>query len=292
MTEATDYTNCIAAKENDDLARGDQEVRQDHDPRSQCRAAQGVGRRRWWPRPTSGPKAASAKRCSIFWQEGRRLSRPPPSNLISRYRPGNSTSRPYASGDPACSCVLLDRLEEWIIATLIAAATTLIFVAVLHRYCTGISIDLSKLAAAQGLYRHCRCVAGRVHLADRLGRLVGAGGLHLHVHLDGQVRRRLRRAHRHPCRRRRARQHARTDVSAPRHPVRTAVRRHLHRHRRQPSALLSSRTSTRPASSSNDLEAPMWIVYLAVPLGSYLMCFRFLQVAWHFCQDRRTAASR
>ena len=26
----------------------------------------------------------------------------------------------------------------------------------------------------------------------------------------------------------------------------------------------------------------MWIVYLAVPLGSYLMCFRFLQVAWNF----------
>ena len=33
---------------------------------------------------------------------------------------------------------------------------------------------------------------------------------------------------------------------------------------------------------SNDLEAPMWIVYLAIPLGSGLMCFRFLQVAWSF----------
>ena len=31
---------------------------------------------------------------------------------------------------------------------------------------------------------------------------------------------------------------------------------------------------------SNDLEAPMWIVYLAIPLGSGLMCFRFLQVSW------------
>jgi len=26
----------------------------------------------------------------------------------------------------------------------------------------------------------------------------------------------------------------------------------------------------------------MWIVYLAIPLGSSLMCFRFLQVAWAF----------
>ena len=25
---------------------------------------------------------------------------------------------------------------------------------------------------------------------------------------------------------------------------------------------------------------PIWIVYLCIPLGSYLMCFRFLQVAW------------
>src|SRR5690349_3650166 len=33
---------------------------------------------------------------------------------------------------------------------------------------------------------------------------------------------------------------------------------------------------------SNDLEAPMWFIYLAIPLGSGLMCFRFLQVAWSF----------
>jgi C4-dicarboxylate transporter DctQ subunit len=31
-----------------------------------------------------------------------------------------------------------------------------------------------------------------------------------------------------------------------------------------------------------DLEWPTWIVYSAIPLGSFLMCFRFLQVAWRF----------
>jgi C4-dicarboxylate transporter, DctQ subunit len=31
-----------------------------------------------------------------------------------------------------------------------------------------------------------------------------------------------------------------------------------------------------------DLEWPTWIVYSAIPLGSSLMCFRFLQVAWNF----------
>jgi C4-dicarboxylate transporter DctQ subunit len=33
---------------------------------------------------------------------------------------------------------------------------------------------------------------------------------------------------------------------------------------------------------SPDLELPRWIVFLCVPLGSYLMCFRFLQVTWTF----------
>ncbi|MBK6403493.1 MAG: TRAP transporter small permease [Rhodocyclaceae bacterium] len=31
-----------------------------------------------------------------------------------------------------------------------------------------------------------------------------------------------------------------------------------------------------------DLEWPTWIVYSAIPLGSFLMCFRFLQVTWSF----------
>jgi len=33
---------------------------------------------------------------------------------------------------------------------------------------------------------------------------------------------------------------------------------------------------------SQELEWPSWMIYLCIPLGSYLMCFRFLQVAWRF----------
>jgi hypothetical protein len=44
----------------------------------------------------------------------------------------------------------LAHLEEWLIAALISAATVLIFLAVLHRYGTGLSIDLSKWATAHG----------------------------------------------------------------------------------------------------------------------------------------------
>jgi C4-dicarboxylate transporter, DctQ subunit len=35
---------------------------------------------------------------------------------------------------------------------------------------------------------------------------------------------------------------------------------------------------------SPDLEIPSWIVYGCIPLGSYLMCFRFLQVAATFAR--------
>ena len=35
---------------------------------------------------------------------------------------------------------VLDHLEEWIIATLMGAATVIIFVAVLHRYMSGLAI--------------------------------------------------------------------------------------------------------------------------------------------------------
>jgi C4-dicarboxylate transporter, DctQ subunit len=38
------------------------------------------------------------------------------------------------------------------------------------------------------------------------------------------------------------------------------------------------------SSTSPDLEIPKWIVYLCIPLGSYLMCFRFLQVAVQFAK--------
>jgi C4-dicarboxylate transporter DctQ subunit len=34
--------------------------------------------------------------------------------------------------------------------------------------------------------------------------------------------------------------------------------------------------------TSPDLEIPSWIVYACIPLGSYLMCFRFLQVAFNY----------
>jgi len=39
-----------------------------------------------------------------------------------------------------------------------------------------------------------------------------------------------------------------------------------------------------PDQVSQELEWQSWLVYLCIPLGSYLMCFRFLQVAWRFAR--------
>src|SRR6185437_4739667 len=57
----------------------------------------------------------------------------------------------FLRGGDIVTLRVLDHLEEWLIATLIAAATGLIFFAVLHRYGTGLSIDLAKSLAAKGV---------------------------------------------------------------------------------------------------------------------------------------------
>ncbi len=108
----------------------------------------------------------------------------------------------------------LDHLEEWLIAFLMGAATLLIFVAVVHRYLAGLPIPGAAGPAAR----------------DRP--VVGAGAVHLHVRVDGEVRRRLRRAHRHPRRRRRDDQPAAAVHAQGVRAVRPAGRRHVHGHRR------------------------------------------------------------
>src|SRR5262249_61337536 len=50
--------------------------------------------------------------------------------------------------EPPMISRIVDHLEEWLIATLIAAATLIIFVAVLHRYSAGLSADLARWATA------------------------------------------------------------------------------------------------------------------------------------------------
>ena len=46
--------------------------------------------------------------------------------------------------------------------------------------------------------------------------------------------------------------------------------------------VLGLATDVPEGPTTPDLEWPTWAIYSAVPLGSFLMCFRFLQVMWGF----------
>ena len=157
----------------------------------------------------------------------------------------------------------LDHLEEWLIATLMGAATLLIFVAVLHRYAAGVAVPVVQdlllkidLSWAQEL-----CVYMFVWMA-KFGAAYGVR-TGIHVGVDVLINR------------------------LPGNTRKTYVLFGL-----AAGALFTGIVGTLGAtftwdiahtdSTSPDLEIPKWIVYLCIPLGSYLMCFRFLQVAWHF----------
>ena len=172
----------------------------------------------------------------------------------------------------------LDHLEEWLIAALITAATLLIFVAVLHRYGTGLSIDLAKWSTAHGLTTLAavltaifKWLAGRdlswaqelcIYMFIWMAKFGAAYGVRTGIHVG-------------------------VDVLVNMLPA--GSRRRVVTFSLLCGALFTAIVAAFGASfvsqmwqtgqQSNDLEAPMWIVYLAIPLGSGLMCFRFLQVA-------------
>ena len=175
----------------------------------------------------------------------------------------------------------LDHLEEWLIAALISAATVLIFVAVLHRYGTGLSIDGSKWATAHGFTFLAAFLKSIflwlaaldlswaqelcIYMFIWMAKFGAAYGVRTGIHVG-------------------------VDVLVNILPA--ASRRRVITFSLLCGALFTSVVAAFGASfvsqmwltsqQSNDLEAPMWIVYLAIPLGSGLMCFRFLQVAWSF----------
>jgi C4-dicarboxylate transporter DctM subunit len=175
----------------------------------------------------------------------------------------------------------LDHLEEWLIASLITAATLLIFLAVLHRYGAGVSIDLSKWAAAHGyasLAAFLKAIflwlaAVDVSWAQELciymfiwmAKFGAAYGVRTGIHVGVDVLVNILPANS----RRRV-----ITFSLLCGAFFTSVVAAFG------AAFVSQMWHT--SQQSNDLEAPMWIVYLAIPLGSSLMCFRFLQVAWSF----------
>ena len=174
---------------------------------------------------------------------------------------------------------LLDHLEEWIISFLMGGATLLIFISVLHRYLASSPIPYVQdwmlslnLSWAQEL-----CIIMFVWMA-KFGAAYGVRtGIHVGV-----------------------------DVVVNRLEEKTRARFVLF-------ALLAGALFTGSIAylgahfvwengghhdilkwlridfgdipegpTTPDLEWPTWMVYCAIPLGSSLMSFRFLQVAWTF----------
>ncbi len=157
----------------------------------------------------------------------------------------------------------LDHLEEWLITFLMGAATLVIFVAVVHRYAAGLAIPGVQdfllninMSWAQEL-----CIYMFIWMA-KFGAAYGVRtGIHVGVDLIIN------------------------QLSTP-------WRNKFIIFGLLAGALFTGMVGTFGAEFvwklahteqvSADLEVPIWIVYLAIPLGSYLMCFRFLQVCWRF----------
>jgi len=156
---------------------------------------------------------------------------------------------------------ILDRLEEVLIATLIASATLLIFVAVVHRYASGIPLLFPLMHQIHLSWAQELCVYMFVWMA-KFGAAYGVR-TGIHVGVDVLV----------------------NQLSPP-------YRRATVLFGLFCGALFTAVVGTMGAKFvielfdtdqvSPDLELPRWIVFLCVPLGSYLMCFRFLQVMWAY----------
>jgi len=157
----------------------------------------------------------------------------------------------------------LDHLEEWIITFLIGAATLIIFAAVLHRYASGLAIPGVQdwlLSVNMGWAQEL-CIYMFVWMA-KFGAAYGVR-TGIHVGVDVMINNMGDR------------------------PRGWFVIFGL-----LAGAFFTATIGTFGAEfvwalagtdqTSADLELPKWIVYLCVPLGSFLMCYRFLQVAWSF----------
>jgi len=174
---------------------------------------------------------------------------------------------------------VLDHVEEWLISFLMGAATLIIFVAVLHRYASGLPIPGVQdwvLGLNFGWAQEL-CIIMFVWMA-KFGAAYGVR-TGIHVGVDVLINR-LSDRHR-----------AKFIVfgllagAAFTAIVGTLGATFVWENGAHQAIfkLLGLATGDLPEGPTTpDLEAPTWIVYSAVPLGSYLMCFRFLQVTWGF----------
>jgi len=172
---------------------------------------------------------------------------------------------------------LLDRLEETLIALLMAGATLVIFVAVVHRYLAGVPVVQDYVLHLDFSWAQELCIIMFVWMC-KFGAAYGVR-TGIHVGVDVVVNR-----------------------------LETKVRNKVITFGLLAGALFTGAVAwlgghfvwdngahyaffhalgldpgdVPEGPTTPDLEWPTWAVYSAIPLGSSLMCFRFLQVAFKF----------
>src|ERR1700757_4758102 len=155
----------------------------------------------------------------------------------------------------------LDRLEEIIIASLMGAATLITFVAVVHRFLVDVPLLYPLLFPIRLAWSQELCIYMFIWMA-KFGAAYGVR-TGIHVGVDVLINR-----------------------------LNDRWRKMVILFGLAGGALFTAIVGTMGAKFvielmstdqvSPDLEIPSWIVYACIPLGSYLMCFRFLQVMWTY----------
>jgi C4-dicarboxylate transporter DctQ subunit len=174
---------------------------------------------------------------------------------------------------------VLDHLEEWIITFLMGAATVLIFLAVIHRYGAGAPIPVLQdwLLSLHFSWAQELCIYMFVWMA-KFGAAYGVR-TGIHVGVDVLVNRLPEDW------RKKAILVALAGGAIFTGIIGTLGVRFIWENGMHYAVfhLLGLAAGDLPEGPTTpDLEWPTWVVYSAVPMGSYLMCFRFLQVMLTF----------
>lgn len=155
----------------------------------------------------------------------------------------------------------LDRLEEWLIASFMAAATLIIFAAVLHRQSSAILWLWDYTGALNFSWAQELCI----YLFIWMAKFGAAYGVRTGIHIGVDVL---------------------VNAAGPRfRRLLVVLALSLGAFFTAAIAVMGTRWVWfiyGTGQVSPDLEWPMWVVYLCIPLGSALMCYRFLQVMARF----------
>lgn len=172
---------------------------------------------------------------------------------------------------------VLDHLEEWLITLLMAGATLIIFVAVVHRYGMGVEVLYPYLKDIRLSWAQELCIIMFVWMA-KFGAAYGVR-TGIHVGVDVMINRMQ------PKNRARFVLFGLLAGALFTGVVATLGARFVWEngmHYASLHAMGLPLGDVPEGPTTPDLEWPTWMVYLAIPLGSSLMCFRFLQVAYQF----------